>query len=104
MQQRASTYSVLTHTLDSWDESKVKIYFSDSSQVALSNLWECSLEHHSSTYYVLTQTLDPCGGVKRSKLILQKEIILHIKVMGMELEYHANIFCPYTCPHPVDWV
>ena len=53
MQQHASTYSVLTHTLDRLVGSKVKtIFVSESSHVAYQIRRGLSIEHHASTYSV----------------------------------------------------
>ena len=63
MQQHASTYSVLTHTLDPWGGfQRSKHFFSESSHVAYQIRREWSIEHHASTYSVITHPR-PLGGV-----------------------------------------
>ena len=48
MQQHASTYSVLTYTLDPWGGVKT-FFFAESSHVAYQIRREWSIEHHAST-------------------------------------------------------
>ena len=57
IQHHASTYSVLTHTLDPWGRVKGQyIFFSESSHVAYQIRREWIIEHHAITYTVLTHT------------------------------------------------
>ena len=60
IEHHASTYSVLTHTLDSWGGVKKK---SESNHVAY-QIKGNGAEHHASTYSVLTHTLNPWVGLK----------------------------------------
>ena len=73
MQQHASTYAVLTHTLDPWGGIKGQIIiFSESSRVVYQIRRERSIEHHASTYSVLTYTPQPFGGVKGQNIFFWK--------------------------------
>ena len=57
MQQHASTYFVLTHTLDPWGRVQGQNIFSlESSHVAYQIRREWCVEHHASTYSVLIHT------------------------------------------------
>ena len=70
MQQHASTYSVLTCTLDPWGWGvKGQSIFSECSHVAFQIRRERSIEYHASKYSVLTHTRDPCCGVKGPNIL-----------------------------------
>ena len=48
------------------------------------------MQQDGSKYFASRHTLDPGGGVKRSKPFFMKEVLLHIKFKGIEL--HASTY------------
>ena len=84
MQQHASTYYALTHTLEPWGLGQRSKHFL---KVVMLHIKLKGMEHraHATTYSVLTHTLVPCGGVKgQNNLFFLNVVMLQIKLKEME--------------------
>ena len=97
MQQHASTYSVLTHTLDTCGVVKGQTFLSESSYVA--NQIKGNVAKSSMQAHILSLHTPSTPWWE----ILLKVVMLHIILKGVEPRAPCTlIFCPYTQPRLPD--
>ena len=100
IEHHASTYSVLTHTLDPWGSVKRSKHFFFLMNVVILHIKLKGMEHRASYKHIFCPYThpQPPDGVKRSKPFFVKVVMLHIKLKGKKfrLTYKQNFDLTHT--------